>query len=66
MRSVLALAAVIAGIAVFTLAVQGVTRVDARLEVAAAAKRAAPAKLADCAPGHRAPGDRARGDRARV
>ena len=66
MRSVLALAAVIAGIAVFALAVQGVTRVDARLEVAAAAKRTAPAKLADCAPGHRAPGDRARGDRARV
>jgi hypothetical protein len=66
MRSVLALAAVIAGIAVFALAVQGVTRVDARLEVAAAAKRAAPAKLADCAPGHRAPRHRARCDRARV
>jgi hypothetical protein len=45
----LALAAVIAGVVLFTLAVQGVTRVDARLE-AAAAKHAAPAKLADCAP----------------
>ena len=45
----LALAAVIAGVVLFTLAVQGVTRVDARLEVAAA-KHAASAKLADCAP----------------
>ena len=66
MRSVLALAAVIAGVALFAFAVQGVTRVDAQLEVAAAAKRAAPAKLSGCAPGDRAPGDRARGDRVRV
>ena len=39
MRSPLALAAVIAGLALFTLGVYGMTRVDMRLEVAAAAQQ---------------------------
>ena len=43
----LALAIVIAGAVLFTLAVQGVTSVDTRLEVAAA-RQAVPAKVADC------------------
>ncbi len=42
----LALATVIAGLVLFTLAVQGVTRVDTRLELAAA-EQAAP-RFADC------------------
>jgi hypothetical protein len=42
----LAVVTVVAGIALFTLAVQGVTRVDTRLELAVA-KQAAP-KVADC------------------
>ena len=41
-----AVAVVVAGIALFTLAVQGVTRVDTRLEVAAT-QQVAP-KFADC------------------
>ena len=41
-----AVAVVVAGFALFTLAVQGVTRVDTRLEVAAA-EQALP-KFADC------------------
>ena len=41
-----AVAAVVAGIALFTLAVQGMTRVDTRLELAAA-EQVAP-KFADC------------------
>ena len=53
MGSLLALAAVIAGLALFTLGVHGVARVDTRLEVAAA-HRAAPANVADRAPAHRA------------
>ena len=43
----LALATVIAGAVLFTLAVQGVTRVDTRLEVAAA-RQAVPAQVAGC------------------
>jgi len=46
LRRGLAVAIVAAGIALFTLAVQGVTRVDTRLELAAA-EQAAP-KVADC------------------
>jgi hypothetical protein len=46
LRRALAVAAVLAGIALLTLAVQGVTRVDTRLELAAA-KQAAP-KVVDC------------------
>ena len=45
----LALAAVIAGEGVFTLSVEGGTRVTSYYDWAAA-KHAAPAKLADCAP----------------
>ena len=41
-----AVAAVVAGIALFTLAVQGMTRVDTRLELAAS-EQVAP-KFADC------------------
>jgi hypothetical protein len=43
----LALAIVIAGVVLFTLAVQGVTSVDTRLELAAD-RQATPAKVADC------------------
>jgi hypothetical protein len=41
------LAIVIAGVVLFTVAVQGVTSVDTRLELAAA-RQAVPAKVADC------------------
>ena len=43
----LAVATVVAGVLLFTLAVQGVTRVDTRLEVAAMEQKATP-KYADC------------------
>ena len=46
LRRALALATVLAGLALLMLAVQGVTRVDTRLELAAA-KQAAP-KVVDC------------------
>ena len=46
LRRALAVATVVAGIALFTLAVQGVTRVDTRLELAAA-QEATPAYV-DC------------------
>ena len=46
LRRALALATVVAGIALVTLAVQGVTRVDTRLELAAA--RQAVPKVVDC------------------
>jgi hypothetical protein len=46
LRRTLAVATVVAGVALLTLAVQGVTRVDARLELAAA-KQAAPT-VVDC------------------
>jgi hypothetical protein len=43
----LAVATVVAGILLFTLAVQGVTRVDTKLELAAMEQRAKPT-LVDC------------------
>ena len=43
----LAVATVVAGILLFTLAVQGVTRVDTKLELAATEQQAAP-KYVDC------------------
>ena len=46
LRRALAVAVVVAGIALLTFAVQGVTRVDTRLELAAA-HQVAP-KVADC------------------
>ena len=46
LRRAVALATVVAGLALFSLAVQGVTRVDTRLELAAV-EQAAP-KFADC------------------
>ena len=46
LRRAVAVAVVVAGIALFTLAVQGVTRVDTRLELAAA-EQVAPT-FADC------------------
>ena len=46
LRRTLVVATVVAGVALLSLAVQGVTRVDARLELAAA-KQAAP-KVVDC------------------
>ena len=46
LRRTLAVATVVAGVALLALAVQGVARVDTRLEFAAA-KQAAP-KVADC------------------
>ena len=46
MGRAVAVAVVVAGIALLTLAVQGVTRVDTRLELAAV-EQAAP-KVADC------------------
>jgi len=58
LRRTLAVATVVAGIALLTLAVQGVTRVDTRLELAAA-KQAAP--KVDCPfreRHHRPPADR--------
>ena len=55
LRRTLAVATVVAGVALLTLAVQGVTRVDSRLELAAA-KQAAP-EVVDCPfrERHRAP-----------
>ena len=44
----LAVATVVAGILMFTLAVQGVTRVDTKLELAAMEQRATMPKLVDC------------------
>ena len=46
LRRALALATVVTGLALFALAVQGVTRVDTRLELAAA-KQASP-QVVDC------------------
>jgi len=43
----LVIAAVVAGVLMFTLAVQGVTRVDTKLELAAMEQRAKPT-LVDC------------------
>ena len=43
----LAVATVVAGILMFTLAVQGVTRVDTKLELAAMEQKAAP-RYVDC------------------
>jgi len=47
LRRALATVTVVAGIALFTLALQGVTSVDTRLELAAA-KQAAPQVADDC------------------
>ena len=43
----LVIAAVVAGVLMFTLAVQGVTRVDTKLELAAMEQKAAP-RYVDC------------------
>ena len=44
----LAVATVVAGILMFTVAVQGVTRVDTKLELAAVKQQQATTKLVDC------------------